>query len=156
MKRRPRMLLKLGMLLLAISAGAIVNVAVAWVLAATAQTGDWTVYTLNSTYPLLAESRFGWPARSLVNDPAPELGVARRYAIDVGGKRLPFLPVWPGFAINTTFYAAILWLLFAAPGRIRRWRRTKGGLCPACAYPVGESTSCTECGRAIPSPSGRG
>ena len=60
---------------------------------------------------------------------------------------VPLLPIWPGFAINTIFYAAILWLLFAAPFKVRRWRRTRLGLCPACAYPVGESETCTECGR---------
>jgi hypothetical protein len=58
-------------------------------------------------------------------------------------------PLWPGFAINTLFYAGILWLLFAAPFALRRRRRIKGGLCPACAYPVGESAICTECGKPV-------
>src|SRR5262245_36915851 len=52
---------------------------------------------------------------------------------------LPLMPLWPGFAINTVFYAAILWLLFAFPFALRRRRRIKRGLCPACAYPVGDS-----------------
>ena len=26
---------------------------------------------------------------------------------------LPLAPIWPGFAFNTLFYAALLWLLFA-------------------------------------------
>jgi hypothetical protein len=59
---------------------------------------------------------------------------------------LPARPLWPGFAINTLFYAGILWLLFAAPFALRRRRRIKRGLCPGCAYPVGESDVCTECG----------
>jgi hypothetical protein len=58
-------------------------------------------------------------------------------------------PMWPGFAINTVFYAAILWLLFATPFALRRWRRIKRGLCPACAYPVGASDVCTECGARV-------
>ena len=29
----------------------------------------------------------------------------------------PLHPIFPGFAINTIFYAAILWMLFAVPGR---------------------------------------
>ena len=62
---------------------------------------------------------------------------------------LPLRPIWPGFAINTIFYAVILWLPFAAFGRSRRRRRTKRGLCPACAYPVGTNPVCTECGRAV-------
>lgn len=65
---------------------------------------------------------------------------------------LPIQPTWPGFAINTIFYAGVLWLLFASFGRVRRWRHIKRGLCPACAYPVGESEVCTECKAAIPSP----
>jgi hypothetical protein len=64
-------------------------------------------------------------------------------------RSLPFYPVWSGFAINTLFYAAIVWLLLAVPGTVRRWRRIKRGLCPACAYPVGDSAVCTECGRAL-------
>ncbi|MCI0362901.1 MAG: hypothetical protein L0219_03415, partial [Phycisphaerales bacterium] len=65
------------------------------------------------------------------------------------GKRLPIKPIWPGFAINTILYAAILWLLFAAPGLVRRRRRIKHGLCPACAYPIGASETCTECGKPV-------
>ncbi|MCI0365950.1 MAG: hypothetical protein L0Y44_13855 [Phycisphaerales bacterium] len=55
-------------------------------------------------------------------------------------------PIWRGLAINTILYAAMLWLLFAGPGFVRRRVRIKRGLCPACAYPVGESATCTECG----------
>jgi len=64
-------------------------------------------------------------------------------------RALPVAPLWPGFAINAVFYAAILWLLFAAPFALRRWRRIKRGLCPKCAYPVGTSEVCTECGAAV-------
>jgi hypothetical protein len=60
--------------------------------------------------------------------------------------------IWPGFAINTVFYAAILWLLFAAPGFVRRRIRIKRGRCPACGYPIGSSDVCTECGAVLPSP----
>jgi hypothetical protein len=65
-------------------------------------------------------------------------------------------PIFPGFAINTVFYAAICWLLFAAPFAVRRRRRVKRGLCPACAYPVGNSEICTECGALLPLPVGEG
>jgi hypothetical protein len=64
-------------------------------------------------------------------------------------RHLPLRPLWPGFAVNTIFYAAILWVLFTAPGSVRRWRRRRRGLCPACAYPVGQSLTCTECGEAV-------
>ncbi len=68
---------------------------------------------------------------------------------------LPFGPMWPGFMVNTLFYAAILfvgWLLFAVPFALRRRRRIKRGLCPACGYRVGTSPVCTECGGALPAP----
>ena len=60
---------------------------------------------------------------------------------------LPLLPIWSGFAINAIFYAAILWLLI----RGRRLLRLRRGLCPKCAYPMGESAVCTECGKPLPS-----
>ena len=67
-------------------------------------------------------------------------------------RALPLRPLWPGFGINTMFYATLLWLLI--PGRfvLRRFLRLRRGLCPQCAYPMGESSVCTECGRALSSP----
>ncbi len=67
---------------------------------------------------------------------------------------LDFLPssyAWPGFAINTLFYAVILWMLFAAPFALRRWRRVKRGLCPACGYDLRGSSAdvCPECGKPV-------
>lgn len=59
---------------------------------------------------------------------------------------LPLRPLWPGFAINTLFYAAILWVLFAIPTALRRRWRLKRNLCPGCRYPIGTSPLCTECG----------
>ena len=60
---------------------------------------------------------------------------------------LELLPM--GFAVNTIVYAAILWLLFAAPFALRRRIRARRGQCPACAYPIGTSNVCTECGKAV-------
>jgi hypothetical protein len=64
-------------------------------------------------------------------------------------------PLWPGFAVNTLFYAAILWLLICGlfalrRFALRRFARVRRGLCPACAYPIGESPVCTECGSDLP------
>ncbi len=64
---------------------------------------------------------------------------------------LPFHPTWPAFAINTLLYAAILWLLAGGPSALRRFLRVRRGLCPKCAYPMGESAVCTECGKPLPS-----
>jgi len=67
-------------------------------------------------------------------------------------RALPLCPIWPGFGINTAFYAVVLWLLFAVPSSLRRWRRIRRGLCPKCAYPVGTSEVCTECGMRVHKP----
>jgi predicted RNA-binding Zn-ribbon protein involved in translation (DUF1610 family) len=64
---------------------------------------------------------------------------------------LGYFPIWPGFAINTIFYAGILWLLFAAPSTIRRWHRIKRGQCASCGYSLRENVSekCPECGATL-------
>ena len=64
-------------------------------------------------------------------------------------KALPLRPIWSGFAVNTVFYAAILWLLIPGPFALRRFIRVKRGLCPKCAYPMGESAVCSECGKSF-------
>jgi hypothetical protein len=64
---------------------------------------------------------------------------------------LPLQPLWPGYAINTIFYGAMLWILFATPRSVRRRLRRRRGLCPACAYDLrgSASQSCPECGRPV-------
>ena len=65
------------------------------------------------------------------------------------GRLLPLRPMWPGFAINTVFYAVGLWGLFTAPFALRRRRRIRRGLCPKCAYDlrgVESAHVCPECG----------
>ncbi len=63
---------------------------------------------------------------------------------------LPLLPIWPGIAVNTLFYATLLWLLLLGRFALRRFLRVRRGLCPTCAYPIGESSVCTECGEPLP------
>ncbi len=62
----------------------------------------------------------------------------------------PAHPIWPAFIANTLFYAAILWLLIYGLSVLRRLLRLRRGLCPKCAYPMGESSVCTECGVTLP------
>ncbi len=63
---------------------------------------------------------------------------------------LPLRPIWPGFAVNTVFYAAILWLLFTALVKVRHWRRMKRGHCIKCNYDLrggpALDSGCPECG----------
>ena len=117
-------------------------------------------------YPaLVGITRAGWPMlsmKSIDTHVDRETEWARKYQhaipvyieVDIGGpialeRPLPCWPMITGFAINTVFYAAILWLLFAFPFTVRRRRRIKRGLCPACAYPVGTNDVCTECGQRL-------
>ena len=87
----------------------------------------------------------GLPCRSIGNDALYEShALPQRKACLV-----PVYPRWPGFAINTIFYAAILWVMFFVPGMLKRTLRRRRGQCPACAYPVGTSNVCTECGTVV-------
>ena len=61
-------------------------------------------------------------------------------------RALPIGLLWPGFWINTMVYALAAGLLIRAPLMLRRRRRIRRRLCAACAYPIGTSPSCTECG----------
>jgi len=104
-------------------------------------------------WPMLAlwgETR--WYVQANGNSSANEAhGSLRLPATRSSSFIFPLRPLWPGFAINTVFYAAVLWLPFAAFGRIRRRRRIKRGLCVRCGYPIapGRSAACSECGTPI-------
>ncbi len=101
----------------------------------------------------LRELRFGVPTKSLacyrLNEIEPGSSTYWRYAWGgLGGDTpLPLRPIWPGFAVNTIFYAALLWLPFA-PFALRRLIRQRRGLCPACGYDLrhAEHEACPECG----------
>ncbi len=96
--------------------------------------------------------RSGWPFCSLEWEWQQKdhsiLGVENSYlgAIQIGEYRLPIRLLPRYFAFNAIFYAVIILPLFAAPEFVRRRYRIKRGLCPSCAYPIGESEVCTECG----------
>ena len=101
---------------------------------------------------IVRERQVGWPARCFASA-ALETADSRNAGRVVTTSRvlrignlipLPIGPLPFGFALNTLFYAALLWLLVLfAPRHARR------GLCPACAYPVGESAVCSECGAPV-------
>jgi hypothetical protein len=122
---------------------------------------SWHDTRTNGRYASMSVRRAGWPNYGLRCSSWHELyaGQTKQQVTSFDAvmmKRpfaterwLPLRPIWPGFAVNTLFYAGILWLLFAAPFALRRRRRIKRGLCPACAYPVGDSEVCTECGKPV-------
>jgi len=86
------------------------------------------------------------------------IDVSKRIGADKEGRRrcLPLTPLWPGFAINTLFYAGVLWMLFVGPFALRRMIRRRRGRCAHCAYPIGQSPVCTECGAELPPRRGAG
>jgi hypothetical protein len=66
-------------------------------------------------------------------------------------RALPLWPLFPGFALDTAFYAAIALALWSAPPAIRRRVRLARGHCPACGYdlkgaPSKGGATCPECG----------
>ncbi len=97
--------------------------------------------------------RAGLPMRSLKGHCAVGRGIVWPHGVWLFSRKilyvLPFHPIWPGFAFNTVFYAAFLWLLICGPFALRRLVRVRRGLCPACAYPRGESDVCSECGKPL-------
>ena len=104
----------------------------------------------------------GWPARSMwghqdvvrqdVVDEEPVVINESVSGIHFGAedRRIPYLPIWPAFAANTLFYATLLWLPICGPFALRRFLRVRRGLCAKCAYPMGESAVCSECGTNLP------
>lgn len=65
---------------------------------------------------------------------------------------LPLAPIWLGFVIDSALYWIAWILLIISPRQLlqlRGRRRLRRGLCCRCAYPIGTSDVCTECGRAV-------
>jgi hypothetical protein len=108
-------------------------------------TARYHVERLRYGLPLLfMEGSIAWERDS------PSFVTQNTLFVSIGQGGIPLHPLWPGFAINTIFYALLLWPLVAAPGFVRRRLRRRRGLCPGCAYPIGTSDVCTECGRDLP------
>ena len=138
---------RITILLVSVLLGAIVNVAVAWELSLlglapmieeSERSIDLDTFS-DATVDYTATARIGWPAHSLcrvfraIYDPlTTQNAYNERWTKSLqtpdgldwlgipAGHEFPLQPIWPGFAINTVFYAFILWLLFAAPFALRR------------------------------------
>lgn len=70
---------------------------------------------------------------------------------------LPLLPLWPGFAINTSFYGLLLFIAWRVPGVVCRTLRRRRGRCAACGYDRGglhADAACPECGTRVAVASG--
>lgn len=62
---------------------------------------------------------------------------------------LPVQPLLPGLVSNTVVYAMLLWVPIRGFLLVRRQLRWRRNLCLACAYPIGSSPVCTECGTPV-------
>ncbi len=107
----------------------------------------WIVgYSTSAVFDILS-ARAGWPACSLGYE------LWRDGSGNWGSNRwgdLRLRPLWSAFVLNTLLYGAVLWLLVQTMLVGRRWVRIRRALCPKCAYPMGESAVCTECGKTLP------
>ncbi len=96
---------------------------------------------------------WGWPLRALESEAqsrAPRGRLMVPKTIDSAHGFLWICPTWPGFAVNTIIYGALFWPLISGLFSVRGFVRVRRGLCPKCAYPMGEGTVCTECGQDLP------
>ena len=108
----------------------------------------------------LWEDAAGWPMRCLVSlhQEVVAQNTGTSWGLRFGTSRgflglpraLPLRPIAVGFTINTLLFAAILWLLIPGPFVLRRFIRRRRGRCPACGYPRGDSSICSECGKPLP------
>lgn len=106
----------------------------------------------------LVDESAGWPALAMsgnqfMSEKYPGWRIPNRtlaLLATPGSQRqaLPLRPIWPGFLIDTFFYAA-LWLgMIVGLGAARRTLRTRRGLCPMCKYDLRgcNEPGCPECG----------
>jgi hypothetical protein len=88
----------------------------------------------------------GFPFLAAQSWTARESSGKRQCGIAYRGLSLPAFPLWPGFALDTAFYGAIVFTLWSAPAVIRRRVRGARGHCSACGYDLKGAPTCPECG----------
>jgi hypothetical protein len=105
----------------------------------------WAVATFASTAAAAAPPQVEWHGLYEIG-PLPGMPTFFRVFL--------IRPLWPGFLLNTLFYAAILAALFFVPVQVRRTLRRRRGRCIACNYdrrgfpdaPCPECGHCEACG----------
>ena len=117
----------------------------------------------NLPTPIIYDAR-GWPFVAMRCEVVFPIGGAQGQEYITGGMRispragalrewlsfrvLPIRPVWPGFLLDSGFYASLAFLVNGVLRRLRLVLRRNRGLCPACAYDLRGNVvdGCPECG----------
>jgi len=109
-------------------------------------------------YTVFQDMGCGWPfvagayAFDDVHGKRGPLHQETHWVLEVGhltdGRSLPLKPIFPGFLVNTLFYAAIWFGIFFGVAALRRFIRKKRGRCVKCSYDLrGQfDKGCPECG----------
>ena len=95
-------------------------------------------YTLTTEFPPPTTIRGGF-----------DIGSPATANNDVWHRVIPVRPLVFPFAVNTVVYAFIGAAILTGSRLLLRTIRALRGRCPRCGYPVGDSTSCSECGERI-------
>jgi hypothetical protein len=105
-------------------------------------------YSATGSRLFLLRVEGGWPAHAMRFDMAPLAGGPAGHDGWQIGKRtvIPRNLLWPGFALDTAFYGTLAFLLWSAPGFVKRTRRRRRRLCVACGYELRGMQKCPECG----------
>ena len=114
--------------------------------------GTWSATPERTTTHQMQVNEYGWPLATLRQArlwwPWEDPAWTSSAPTDTG-LRL----VWAGVFVNPLFFGGSLWLVFLVLPFVcvlfRRALRARRGLCIRCAYPVGVSEVCTECGAAV-------
>ena len=101
--------------------------------------------------PTTTEYAWAVPLSSVVTLRAELPSATDKVLTSTAARIVPLRPVWLGFLGNTVLYAVVAMGMIGCAWLVRRFLRLRRGLCPKCAYPMGESAGCTECGKALPS-----
>jgi hypothetical protein len=112
----------------------------------------WRVTYWQSELTVVGRHHFGWPRPSLGESEvwgwAATRARVRHHALQIGSgdRSLPLRPLWPGFLVDTAFWGGAAFVVWSAPGFVRRGVRRRRGRCVGCGYELKGLAVCPECG----------